>query len=368
MNADRVALPEIDALVSSPGPFVSLYLNTEGKREQAPKEISLRWRGLRETAEQQGAQKSDLEALDSVVDDAQRQGDGLAAFAVEGRVLHLDHLATPIDDAISFGHAPNLIPYVEWRQDNPTHLVALVGRTGAEIHVVSSWRPNWTGEVDAWEWPVARVSPGGWSQRRFQQRAENLWDENAGMVAEKLVAITEQESAELVVVAGDVRAVGFLRKNLPDRFPAAVHELGGTEAYSVDDIAEEVRKAVSAYSAQNTERTMERFREERGQADLAVEGWDETFRALREAKVDTLIITRGSDDERAVFSASDPREAATAESTLSDMGFAGAIVAGPARDVAVRAALAGGSKIKVIPSMSAEYGPKQGVGALLRFA
>ncbi len=368
MITKGVTLPEIETLISSPGPFVSVYLNTEGNREQAAKEISLRWRALRTEAEKRGAPKSDLEAIDDVVGNAQREGDGLVAFAAEGRIVHLDHLSTPVDDAIAFGHAPHLVPYLEWRQDNPTHIVALVDRTGAEIHVVSPWRPDWTGEVDGWEWPVTRVSPGGWSQRRLQQRAENLWDENAGQVAERLVAIAAQESAELVVLAGDVRAVGFLRKNLPERFEPVVHELGGTEAYSVDEIAEEVRKAVAAYAAQNTERTLERFREELGQDDLAVEGWDETFAALREAKVDTLLVTRGPEDGRAVFAASDPRQAAVAEGTLSEMGFAGAVVAALAPDVAVRAALAGGSRILVIPSLSAEFTPKQGVGALLRFA
>ncbi|MDF2741972.1 MAG: hypothetical protein K0S88_3342, partial [Actinomycetia bacterium] len=46
--------------------------------------------------------------------------------------------------------------------------------------------------VEGEELHVTRSASGGWSQRRFQQRAENRWQQNAGAVAEALTRLVDQ--------------------------------------------------------------------------------------------------------------------------------------------------------------------------------
>ena len=41
---------DLRSLLEQPGPFVSVYLNTEGASEDAPEELALRWRNMREEA------------------------------------------------------------------------------------------------------------------------------------------------------------------------------------------------------------------------------------------------------------------------------------------------------------------------------
>ncbi len=353
-------------LVQQPGPFASLYLNTRADYENAPKEIQLRWEEFRRQMADAGAPDDALKAIDDVVAGAHREGDGLIAIANSGGVVLQRNLSTPIEEAASWGPAPNLLPLLTWQQENPPYAVVLADRTGAEIEVTSSWRPDWSTEIGGDEWPVRRINPGGWSQRRYQERAENLWEENAKDVAAALEKIAADDDLELVVISGDVRAVGFLRENLSGAFSPTVYDIEGTQANSVDEIAEELHKAVAAHEAQTTEALLDKFREERGQEDRAAEGVGRTARALSEARVETLLIAPDAAAQDAFVVAEDPTQVATERRALEDLQL-GDVFQVPMRDALVRSAVAGSSAVRVIPAISDEQGPVDGVGAILRY-
>ena len=356
----------LGSLVQDAGPFASVYLDTSADVEQAPKEIELRWQALRRDLRAERAPEDLLVRLDEVVGGAHQEGDGLVAVAARDRVVLRQNLATPIADTAAWGSAPHLLPLLEWRQDNPTYAVVLVDRTGAEIEVTSSWRPEYSTEVQGDDWPVRRINPGGWSQRRYQQRAENLWEDNAKDVAAALEKIASDDELELVVVSGDVRAVGFLREHLSEGFSPAIYEIEGTHAQGVDEIAEEVHKAVAAHAARTTEGVLEEFKEERGQQDRAVEGVGQTSRALSEARVETLILAPDAGDRTGYVVAEEPTQVATDREALAGLRL-GDVVEAPMADALVRSALAAGSAVRVIPSLSPEHAPADGVGAILRY-
>src|SRR5262249_60119159 len=60
-----------------------------------------------------------------------------------------------------------------------------------------------------------RNAPGGWSQPRYQRRAEDSWQHNAAAVAQVVTRALRDLRAGLLLVAGDVRAVQLLRDHLP---------------------------------------------------------------------------------------------------------------------------------------------------------
>jgi hypothetical protein len=109
---------------------------------------------------------------------------------------------------------PDVAPLLAWRQRQLPYVV--VDRLGAELLAVVPIGPDREVRVEGQELDVTRSTPGGWSQRRFQQRAENRWQQNAGAVAEALTRLVGQVHPRLVVVTGDVRAVQFLRVQVPD--------------------------------------------------------------------------------------------------------------------------------------------------------
>ena len=354
------------SLVQQRGPFASVYLDTRADFEQAPKELELRWQALRADLRADGAPETILARLDEAVVGAHRDGDALVMVAAGDRVVLRQNLATPVADAAAWGPTPYLVPLLEWRQDNPTYAVALVDRTGAQIEVTSSWRPEYSTQVEGDDWPVRRINPGGWSQRRYQERAENLWEDNAKDVASALEKIASDDQLELVVISGDVRAVKFLRDNLSEAFSPAVYEIEGTQAQAVDEIAEELHKAVAAHAARRTEAILEQFREERGQQDRAVEGIGQTSRALSEARVETLIVAADAADRPGYVVAEEPTQVATDREALVGLRL-GDVIEVPMRDALVRSALVAGSAVRVIPSLPREHAPADGVGAILRY-
>ena len=356
--------PLLDVVRGS-GPFASLYLDTRADFEEAPRQIDLRWRALRDQLQQEGAPESVLAQLDQAVDGAHREGDGLVVVAGFDRVLLRRHLSTPIDDAARWGPGAHLAPLLEWQQENPPYAVVLVDRTGAEIEVSSSWRPEYATQVEGDEWPVRRISPGGWSQRRFQERAANLWEQNARDVAAVVEKIASDDALELVIVSGDVRAVSLLRENLSESFSPTLYVLEGIQAHSVEEIAEEINKAVATHTAQITESILDAFREERGQDDRAVEGAGQTARALSEERVETLILA-GPPDKSVYASEQNPAQVGTDRQALVDLGL-GEVLELPLVDAFVRSALAGGSNVRVVPSLSSDHAPADGVGAILRY-
>ncbi|CAN5599381.1 hypothetical protein BH24ACT26_BH24ACT26_06170 [soil metagenome] len=241
-----------------------------------------------------------------------------------------------------------------------------VGPGRAEIHLLGGHSGDFTESIEGDDLPITKVKPGGASQPRYQRRAENNWEGNAKEVAGEVINLVRSEGIELVVVAGDVRAIGFLKEQLEGVQEIIAVDIGSPPAVSLEDIREELDGVVAAYTAQTTEDVLAKFREERGQRDLAVEGMEATLGALRMAQVETVLLARDISGGSAWFSPSDPTQAALDRKTLTDLGLDDATEARVA-EVLARAALGTGAHTIVIPALSEEHGPRQGVGALLRF-
>jgi peptide subunit release factor 1 (eRF1) len=364
MPKTRAFNADLRDLVEREGPFLSVYLNTEAARENGPEEIALRWRGLADEAAAAGAGPDALAAIEPIVADAHLKGDGLVAFVSKTSLELRRFLPSAVPDGVRYGPLPYLAPYIEWQQDNPRYAVVLSDRIGAEINVVGGFEVDENVSVDGLEEPLTKVNPGGWSQRRYQQRAENTWEANAREVATELTAIVSDAGVELLVIAGDVRSRTFVKENLAIDLPLV--EVDSEPVSSLEEIRDELEQAVAAYVGQTTRAAIEKFHEERGQDDLAVEGIDATLKALRIGQVDTLLVSRDAAGGTAWFTTADLTQASLEKGTLTDLGI-GDVAEADVVDVLVRTALGTGARVTVLPSLPEDQGPAEGVGALLRF-
>jgi peptide subunit release factor 1 (eRF1) len=367
MPQSRAFDADLRDLVEREGPFSSIYLNTEATTEEAPHEIEIRWRDSRRELARAGAPAQALEAVDALVKGAHQKGDGLVAVAQGESIALRRFLSSRVPDHARFGPLPLLLPYLEWQQDNPRYAVVLSDRTGGEIHVIGGLEPEEDVEVEGRTSPIKKVKPGGWSQRRYQQRAENTWEANAKDVAHRLEELVRSpENVAFVVIAGDVRAVAFIREHLGKDIESVAFELK-VEPNSIDEIRNDIEATAAAYVGRTLEQLIDKFQEERGQHDLAADGLEATFDALRKATVDTLLIVREGPDRPAWFVVSDVSQAATDKGPLTDLGI-GTVDEANATDVLTAAALKTGSRVVVIPELPAGQAPRDGVGALLRYA
>lgn len=362
-------VPEIAAVFDAPGPFVTIYLGTEPAVEQAAQQSELRWRALRRQLEEAGAPQTALEGIDPLVADAHTKGRTLGVVAgAAGPLLVRNEPEPPARDLSRWSNLPSVGPLLEWAQASLPHVAVLADRAGADLVAFTrddEGKVTTAGQPTGDDPELRKSSPGGWSQRRYQNRAENLWEQNAKEVADRVVNLVDGIDARLVVTAGDVRALGYLREHLPERVATLVREVEGARAPdgSVDQLADDIVKLVATVSAEDTVDLLRTFKQERGQKDLAAEGVGPTLAALAEARVDTLLIHDDPDDSRTAWFGSGAGMVAADPKTLRDMGVADA-EEGRLVDVAIRAALGTGAAVRIVPSAGSV---EDGLGAVLRF-
>jgi hypothetical protein len=307
-----------------------------------------------------GVPESVLDAVEAWVPDAHKEGQTLAVVATEADGAHVVDFfpEPPATDTFRWAPLPWAGPILEHRQAGVPHVAVAVDRTGADIVLFRPGRDDVTEEVrgDPGD-PVTKSNPGGWSQRRYQQRAENTWQENAEDVAEELVRLVQRSSARLVVVTGDVRAVQMLREALPREVDELVHVVDG----NVDD---ELVRLVDTVVARDTVVLLEKFKEERGQSDRAADGVQATVTALNQSQVDVLLVHADPTDERTAWFGTDPIPVSLDPSDLKDLGIdsptEGALV-----DVLLRAAAGTGAGVRMIPNTPTVTDT---VGAILRWS
>jgi hypothetical protein len=212
----------------------------------------------------------------------------LAAFAAADDTVSLvDMPGSDQPDRATYGQLPHVTPLLAWQQDRPAHVVAIVDRVGADIAVY----PAGAGEaitmlITGPDDEIERNAPGGWAQPRYQRRAEDSWNHNAALVADRVSRLLRGHHASLLLLAGDVRALQYLDEHLPTwtRQEVVTRRITGGRRHDrswsqrTAQILEEVRRAAE------DERTslLAELAEGRHAGGPAVEGVRETLAALAE--------------------------------------------------------------------------------------
>lgn len=257
---------------------------------------------------------------------------------------------------------PRLAPRLALLQARPPYVLVVTDRTGADVTAVPGGAV--AGEVTVVVGPddeIERNAPGGWSQPRFQRRAEDSWHHNAVAVADQVTRALQKVDAHLLLVAGDVRAVQMLRDSLSTgvrRSASLRHVPGGRQPDGSAEVrAAAVAKAVEAYAAESSAGLLTRFLDVRGPGGAAVEGARATVDALVAGRVGTLLVVDDPADDRTAW---------YGEDVLARLDAAPSLVPGRLVDVAIRAALLTDAGVHIISAVEAEE-IAEGIGALTRF-
>jgi hypothetical protein len=362
-----VEASDLAELARRPGPFLSVFLNTERNEADAAQRSVARWKTVRHDLPRKVVPEAILVRIAEIVHEAHFEGESLAVIADAKEILHVEHgPSLRRNDEAMWSAIPRLLPIIRWRQSEPTYIVVMTDRTGADILGFRRGSPELHAEVKGEHNEIRKVQAGGWSQRRYQQRAEDSWEQNAEQVAERVTRLVDQIKPVFVAVAGDVRAVALLRESLPDRVVELVHVIEKEIPRKLeqdDPVPEDVWALVQQHVRESTEGLLARFEQERGQHDKAVEGVDATTRALAMAQVAVLLIADGSEDDRQLWFGPDPALLAPTDAELKELGV-DSPEQGPARDALVRATLGTGAGIRILDDAGSVT---DGVGALLRW-
>lgn len=358
---------DLAEVFSRTGPFLTVYLDTEPVANAAQVNLQ-KWQTLRREAAEAGATEEALGAVEPLVSDAHTRGRCLSVVvAADGQLLHHGNHPDPPDrDVARWSELPALVPVIEWRQSRPPHIIVLTDRTGADIFVFEALGGrDFEIEVEGTDDVIRKVAPGGWSQRRFQQRAEDSWETNAKVVADRLARIVSKVDARLVVAAGDVRALQLLREALPAEVDALIEQVDGSRSAdgSVDAVSADATTLVATAVAHDTAELIAKFREELGQHDRAANGPQAVAAALCEGRVDVLLINDDPADERTAWIGPEGSHIALELGPLKEMGV-DAPTEARLPDAFLRAAIGTSAKVRVVPAASVL---QDGVGAILRW-
>ena len=357
---------DLAELVSEPGPFLTLVLAVEAGVENAAQRSELRWKSTRDQLLADGADEQVLAAVDPLVPDAHKEGRTLVVIANAEGARHVSHWPQPpFRELARWAPLPSLGPVIERRQESPPYVVVLADRRGADITAVCHGTADVRLEAGEADDVLRKVQAGGWSQRRYQERAENSWEQNAREVAGRVARLAELTDARLVIVAGDVRAVQLLRDELPKDVAELMQEVeGGRGAGAQGADADEVDRLVGQVVADDERMLLGKLAEELGQHDRGRSGVAGTAVALTAAQVEVLLVHDDPDDSRTAWVApTDPALVASRREALE--GLAPEVREGRLVDGAIRTALATGAGVRILP---VDDGVDEGIGAILRWA
>jgi len=359
---------QLQAIYRHRGPFLTLYLDTPGLDPESRHEFDLRWKSLRRVAVEEGAPEELLAQVDAVIDGVDVFDDTLVVVATNTEIL----LDGPIGarrgmDQVFWHELPRLVPLIERRAEQIPYVVVLADREGADLAVVDRDDLATAATVEGSRLHLSRSAPGGWSQRRYQQRAENQWERNAAEVAAHVAELADEVGAAFVAVAGDVRALQFLGEHLADRHRDLLREIRGGrhEGDDLDGAAEDVARLQATAAAEVTVAALEDYAQQRA-ASKAVQGADATFASLQRGMVRRLFVVDDLGDDRPsshCWITDEPMLVAADGASLRDLGHTPRRA--PAVDAAIRAALAQGGDVVLAPR-NGPKSPDGGIGAVLR--
>ena len=355
----------ISELYAGAGPITSVYLHLQPEPASTGDELSLRWRALRAELQSRGASPEMLAPIDARVRFANASGRTLVAFSrTEGGVFDDELEEFDGQDAATTGPLPLGLPLLRWQQQWVPCVSAVVDRVGADIAVFRGSRQQRERTVIGSDDEIERNAPGGWAQARYQHRAEDSWAHNAAEIAQQVAVSAAGVDAQLVLLAGDVRAVQLVRDHLPAQLRRIHHEVtSGLEQVSAGRV--ELRTSTlhrliheAATAARHEAVTACLDAVGRGHA---VVGLADTAHALRRGAVDHLLVTYRPSDGRLARATSQPLEVVTEDATNDSLTAGWA----PLLEVMARAAFRQSADVTVLEPGDVDL--VDGVAAHVRF-
>ena len=370
----RAQVEKLAAYEPQDVPVVSLYLNLAPDQHGRDnydaflrKAFAEHLKAFKDTSAERASLERDQERITTyLAEDVNRSANGLALFASSGagEFFQAIQLDAPLDEHWFFlGSVPHLYPLAKVIDQYPRYASVLLDTNRARIFVFGLGTVERREQVTSEK--TRRSSMGGWSQARYQRRAENIHLHHVKDVVESLEKIAEADRIEHIVLAGDDVVIPLLKEQLPKHLESRVVDVLALQRDAGED--EIIEATLDVLRQKDAESDVERVQELIGawqSSGLGVVGPAAALKALQMGQVDELLISGTPDKLRATRLPDDAapgqikvETTAVTEADASQLKLA---------DELVTRAQQTGARIRFIedPELLKEFG---GVGALLRF-
>lgn len=294
-------LDKLAALEPQEVPVVSLYLNLTPDQHGRDnydafvrKAFAERIKGFDERSAERASLERDFERItDYLAEDVNRSANGLAIFASAGagELFEAVQLDAPVEHHWLFlDSVPHLYPLVRLIDQYPRYASVILDTHRARIFVFGLRSIEKREQVTSPK--TRRSSMGGWSQARYQRRADNVHLHHVKEVVEALDRIVRDDNIQHVIVAGDEVVVPLLKEQLPPHLNDKLVDVVRLERDAAED--EIIEATLEVLRRQDAESDAERVSELIGawqSGGLGVVGPAATLDALQLGQVDELLIT-----------------------------------------------------------------------------
>ena len=366
-------MEELAALEPSQLPVISLYLSLstdqngrEDYQRFVRKVFAERAKALPEQSPERESFDNDVKRIQEHLESMDASASqALAIFASSGSGLfEIIPLDAPLaEHSLFISSVPHLYPLAMVAETYPRYAAVMLDTNKARIFVFggeTEREKNIRGEK------TRRTSKGGWSQARYQRRADNFHLLHIKEVVDTLQRIVRDEDIQHVVVAGADVAMPILRDQLPKDLTDKIVEIGPQEDGETGSFLQRTMAALREKDAETDVEKVQELMEAWKSGGLGVAGPEATLSAFQLGQVDELIITGSPDTLKPVQAL--PEDAAPGDVQVSSSNPGGAPDARQLKlsDELVTRAQQTAARIRFIedPSLLADVG---GVGALLRF-
>lgn len=335
---------QLDRLAAiEPGSFISLYLDLRPDQNGQRAHVGV---FLKSSFEQHKRSLRDdtrtaIEGVEERVrhyvdDELPKSAKGAAIFAsTTSEMFEAIPLEVPLEQsAMHLDSMPHLYPLARINDQYPRYAALLVDTNKASLFVFALGAKRRQESVQNEK--TRRSQMGGWSQARYQRRAENFHKQHIKEVVELLEKVVSQESLNHIVIACDEVAKPHVMAALPKHLVDKVIDVVNLDVKStpehelLKETMSVLRQADVQTDAEHVERMLGAWRA----GGLGVAGAEATLRALDMQQVEELLIAarpdrvKGAADE---FVAKAQRNSARIrfienEDLLRDVGGVGALL------------------------------------------
>jgi peptide subunit release factor 1 (eRF1) len=232
-----------------------------------------------------------------IANHAPKSASGLAIFAsTTDDLFETIPLDVPIDKrSLHVDAVPHLYPLARVNDQYPRYAALILDTNSADLYVFALGAKTRRETIQSEK--TRRTSIGGWSQARYQRRAENFHKQHMKEVADLLDKVVSEEHLNHVVIACDEVAKPSLIDQLPKHLADKVIDMVNVEVKSLPEhqlLAETMtalRQADAKTDVEHVQRMLDAWRA----GGLAVAGIEATMRALEMRQVEELLIAAKPD-------------------------------------------------------------------------
>ncbi len=300
----RDQLDRLAAFEPGSGPVISLYLDLRpdqnGQRAQA--QVFLRNSVDEQARSLSAKERTDFENAVARIEQylagsVPKSSSGLAIFAsTTGDFFEAIPFDVPIEQpSMHVGAVPQLYPLARLNDQYPRYAALLLDTNSANLYVFALGAETRHEKVQNEK--TRRTSMGGWSQARYQRRADNFHKQHMKEVVALLEKVVADEHLNYIVVACDEAAKPFLMAELPKHLAEKVIDIVNVDVKSTagHDLLVETMEALRRKDAETDAEAVQRMIDAWRAGGLGVAGIEATIRALDMRQVEELLIAARPD-------------------------------------------------------------------------